>query len=187
MMAAFTLLSGVACGQTSAAIRTHGGPLFSEFPVRELYGGPSAAPKFKSATDKNYLGRLMGGTAPAPNFAGQFRVVQFRMGIGPLGVVLVDSKTGSVFRLPDELVRDDFFLHDTDCLSGYRRLQRPGVRDEEDDAAPLSFKAESELLIIRQCRIDRTAVTAVDWSYYRWHGRKWHFLKRLSSPPPPVE
>src|SRR5206468_3266868 len=64
-----------------------------------------------------------------------------------------------------ELVRDDFFIHDTDCLSGYRRLQRPYARDEEDHSAPLSFKVESELLIIRQCRIDGTVVTAVERSY----------------------
>jgi len=69
------------------------------------------------------------------------------VGSGPVGAVLVDSKTGSVSRLPHELVRDDFFIHDTDCLSGYRRLQRPYARDEEDHSAPLSFKVESELLI----------------------------------------
>ena len=108
------------------------------------------------------------------------------MGSGPLGAVLVDAKTGSAFRLPHEIVRDDFFIHGTECLSGYRGLQRPDVTDDEGDSAPLSFKADSELLIIRQCRVDGAAVTAVERIYYRWHGRRWQFLMRVSTAPPPV-
>jgi len=105
------------------------------------------------------------------------------MGSGPLGGVVVDSKTGSIYRLPHEMVQDGVFIHGTDCLAALRGLQRAKAGDEEDAAAPLSFKNNSELLVVRQCRGDGTAV---ERSYYRWHGRKWHFLKRLAGPPPPV-
>jgi hypothetical protein len=90
-----------------------------------------------------------------------------------------------VFRLPREIAKDDFFIHGTKCLPAFHGLAWAKGDDEEDASAPLSFKANSELLIVRQCRDDRL-VSAVDRSYYRWHGGTWHLVGRSASPPPPI-
>jgi hypothetical protein len=186
IVAVFALMPSVAAAQTSTSVRTPIGPLFTAFPARTLYSGPTATPRFKSIAERDYLAPLLGGVALTPNFAGQFKVAQFRMGDGPIGAVVIDSKNGSVLRLPKDVVRDDFFIHNTDCLSAYRVLHRSETVDEQDDSAPLSFKGDSELLIIRQCRMDGRAVTAVERRYYHWHGQMWRLVQRLSVAPPPV-
>lgn len=173
-------------GRASSADQTLVVPLFSGFPAREVYTGPATGPRFKSAEERDILQVPLANTSLAPNFAGEFRIVQFRTGRGPLGAVMLDSKSGSVFRLPHEIVNDDFFIHGTECLPAYRGLSWAKLGDEWDPSEPLSFKNDSELLIVRMCRIEGTTVSAVDRSYYRWHGRKWHFIKRLVSPPVPV-
>ena len=119
-----------------------------------------------------------------PNFAGQFRIVSFRIGDGPTGAFLFDAKTGAISRLPSNVVREDFFIYDTDCLDLYRKWQNAAT-GEQDDSVPLSFSASSELLIVRRCRMARSSVAAVEKSYYRWHGWKWYLLRRVSLPPPP--
>jgi hypothetical protein len=185
-IAAFALMRTVTPGQTLTSKGNQVGPLFTAFPARTLYSGSTAKPRFKTISDRDYLAPLLAGIALTPNFAGQFRLVQFRMGQGPIGAVVIDSKNGSVFRLPNDIVRDDFFIHNTDCLSAYRWLHRPETAAEEDGSAPLSFKGDSELLIVRQCRTDGRAVTAVERSYYRWHGQRWRLVQRLSAAPPAV-
>jgi hypothetical protein len=182
----YAALSSIGLAQTPPATTRPDAPRFSAFAVREMYSGPSAVPKFKNARERDYLGPVLGHIAAAPNFAGRFRVVQFRMGGGPIGAVVVDSKTGAVIHLPLDVVRDDFFIHDTDCLSGYHGTQLGDRRDEEEYSAPLSFRTRSELLIVRQCRYDGTAVTGVKWSYYRWHHGKWDLLTRTLAAPPPI-
>jgi hypothetical protein len=177
-------MPSVAGGQPSTSMRVPVGPIFTAFPVRTLYSGPTSTPRFKTTSEKDRLA-VLGGIALTPNFAGRFRVVQFRVGDGPVGAVVIDSKVGSVFRLPNDVVSHDFFIHNTDCLSAYRGL-RSKTGDEQDDSAPLSFKGDSELLIVRQCRMDGRAVTAVERRYYRWHGQKWRLVQRLSAAPPAV-
>ena len=183
---ALTVLFLDDAGRGSSADRTLVVPLFSWFPAREIYTGPAAAPRFKSAEERDILQVPLAGTPLAPNFAGRFRIFQFRTGSGQLGAILLDSKTGTVFRLPHEIVNDDFFIHGTECLPAYRGLSWAKAGDEGDPSEALSFKTDSELLIVRRCRAEGTSVTPVDKRYYRWHGRKWHLIKRLVSPPVPV-
>lgn len=175
-------LAGTTTGQPAPATRTMLFPHFSDFQVPKLYTGPIANPKFNRVSDEQIIGHLLGSTADGPNFSGQFRIIQFKIGNGPLGAIVVDSKTGSIYRLPPEIVLDGFFIHRTDCLPALRGLQWAKLNDEDDASAPLSFKATSELLVVRQCRIDQTTVVR----YYRWHGRKWHFLQSGILPPLPV-
>lgn len=184
IVSALTLLSPADAWQHSRAISSPV-PLFSAFPVRELYTGPPASLKFNSASDREYLQALLGRTENTPNFAGHYRIVQFRIGNGPTGAVIVDSANGSVHRLPREIATDDFFIHATDCLPAFHGLAWARGEDEEDASVPLSFKESSELLIVRQCRSDGP-VSTVDRSYYRWHGGKWHLVARFASPPPPI-
>jgi len=173
----------IVAAQPALHAQTEFGPHFADFPVEKVYDGPIGSPKFKSVSDEHYLRSLLSGMRDGPNFSGHFRLVQFRMGSGPLGAVLLESKTGSIYRLPHEIVQNEFFIHRTDCLAGLRGFRWAKASDEEDASAALSFKTDSELLVVRQCRVDGTAV---ERSYYRWHEHKWHFLKRLAGPPPPV-
>ena len=41
-------------------------------------------------------------------YAGQFRIVPFRIGNGPLATFLFDAKTGAISRLPSNAVREEF-------------------------------------------------------------------------------
>ena len=123
-----------------------------------MYTGPIGRPKFKSASDEQYLRTVLSDIHDAPNFSGQFRIVRFQVGSGPVGAVLLDSKTGSIYRLPHEIVHDDFFITHTSCLAALRGLSWARASDEDDGSSPLSFKSNSELLVVRQCRVDGTAV-----------------------------
>jgi hypothetical protein len=181
------VLTATGRGQSGITQHAQSGPVFADFPVNSVYSGPFAKPKFQTKADQEMLRTVLWPGNVALNFAGQFAIVRFQMGNGPTGALLVDGGSGAVFRMPRGTVRDDYFIHDTDCLPLYRKWQRPDAGDEEDDSVPLSFKVTSELLILRQCRVVRGSVVGIDKNYYRWHGRKWHFVKRISmAPPPPV-
>lgn len=141
-------------------------PAFSGFPVAGLYSGPIAKPKFQTKAEEEYLGSALKTPAALPNFAGQFRIVSFRMGDGPVGALVFDAKSGAISRLPSNVVREGFFIYDTDCLHLFRKWQNAAT-DEHDDSVPLSFNARSELLIVRRCVVAKTSVAAVEKSYYR--------------------
>ena len=74
------------------------------------------------------------------------------------------------------------YTQGADYLSGHA-MQPSNLPEEENDSRPISFKLSSELLVVRQCR---AGGTAVERRYYRWHRRKWYFLKRGMVPPPPA-
>jgi hypothetical protein len=184
LVAAFAPIPVAADAPSAAVGETPGAPSFSSFPVRSLYSGPGPATlRFDSREDREYLKPLLTREVLTPNFAGQFRVVQFRTGTGPMGAVLVDSKTGKVFHLPYEIVGGGLFAGSTDCLSG---LRRPGAGEREGSSRPFSFRLDSELMIVSQCRVSGGSVMAIDISYYRWHSRKWHLLQRNALAPPPL-
>jgi hypothetical protein len=178
------VLPVIAWQQSGIVTGSARGPVFSDFPAPESYSGPIARPKFQTKADEKYLGSALKTLTARPNFAGQFRIVSFRMGDGPTGAFLFDAKTGTISRLPSNVVREDFFIYDTDCLGLYRKWQDASTA-EQDDSVPFSFNASSELLIVRRCVVAKTSVAEVERSYYRWHGRKWHLLRRVSLPPPP--
>ena len=150
---------------------SQGEPSFTDYPVVLRYTGPIATVKFKNGSDKERLGGVLSTMTPEPNFAGKYRIVQFKMGEGPMGVVLVDARSGAVFRLPGEIVGRDLYIAHTDCLATIRRWQHPAP-GEVDHSMPLSFTSTSELLIIRQCILVRASVVGVRRDYYRWHGRR---------------
>ena len=72
------------------------------------------------------------------------------------------------------------YTQGADYMSGHA-MQPSNLPEEENDSRPISFQLSSELLVVRQCRVGGTAV---ERRYYRWHRRKWYFLKRGMVPPP---
>jgi len=183
---ALAVVQGIACGQPGSDAKRRGEPSFGDFPVARLYTGPIATAKFKNASDEKRLGAVLRTVRAEPNFAGHWRIMQFRTGDGPLGAVLLDARSGDVFRLPQEIVGLGFYIPNTDCLASIRRWQHP-ASVEEDDSLPLAFTSASELLIVRRCIVRGAPVVGMERNYYRWHRRKWCLLERVSLGPPPPE
>jgi hypothetical protein len=154
-------------------------PRFSDIPASSQYHGPIAAPLVKRKSDEQQRALIERAVKQGPNFAGHYVLAKFQMGDGPIGAVVVDAKSGSVFHLPSQVVREDFFIYDTDCLALYRRWHSSAA-EEDDDASVLSFLPGSEMLIVRRC-----TTSGVEKTYFRWHGNQWSLLHRAAVPPPP--
>jgi hypothetical protein len=148
-----------------------------------VYHGPIASPKFSRKDDDLYRTILQDAIRKGPNFAGHFELVKFQLGNGPVGAVIVDAKSGSVFHLPSQVVREDFFIYDTDCLA-LNKKWRTSAAEEDDDASALSFLPGSELLIVKRCIGSGNVVRGMEKSYFRWHGKRWIVVKRVLLPPP---
>src|SRR4029077_18091174 len=106
--------------------------------------------RFKEKSDKRYKELIEDAMKAGPNFAAKYRLVRFRTGNGPIKVVVVDMKSGIVFRLPSDVVQDGLHLYDAPCLERYKTWQK-GVGDGEHDFLPLSYSPASELLVVTRC------------------------------------
>lgn len=118
-----------------------------------------------------------------PNFARHYRIVIFQTGSDLVGVVVIDSRTGSVYPPPSAVASHEFFIAGTGCLTVRNWLPNQPRRPSD----PLSFVLEGDLLTVRRCR---PSPYVYEESQFRWRGRKWLLLKRTVSPPPlptPIE
>lgn len=138
------------------------------------FRGAFAVPKSSRIVDSSLRKTIEEAVQRGSNFAGHYSLVQFQIGEGPIGVLVVDAKSGSIFKLPQELVREDYFLYDTGCLDLFK------ATNLAREASPLSFQPDSELLIVRRC-----VPGGVEKSYLRWHRNRWNLIQRLSLPSPP--
>jgi hypothetical protein len=158
-------------------------PRFSDYPASSALHGSIAAPKFNRKSDEGYQTALTEAMKTGPNFAAHYVLAKFQYGNGPVGAMVVDARSGSVFHLPPQVIQEDFFIYDTDCLALTKKWCASAA-EEDDDASALSFLPSSELLIVRRC-LAGTEVNGVEKSYFRWHGNRWTLLKRAVLPPPP--
>lgn len=94
-------------------------PRFSDLPASSPYDGPIAVPKIKRRSDEQRKTLIERAVKQGPNFAGHYILAKFQIGDGPIGAVVVDAKSGSVFHLPSQVVKEDFFIYNTDCLALY--------------------------------------------------------------------
>jgi hypothetical protein len=159
-----------------SALKSSDAPQFSDFPADTFYPGKPGAPKLNS-TEPLFRGVVADGIRQGVNFAGHFILVRFQIGNGPIGAAIVDARTGSVYHLPKEVVASGYFLGSTACLS----LNEGRSYLDEEDTSPLSFRSNSELLIIRQCNGN-----GFDRSYYLWYQQRWRLVAHLVLPPPPL-
>ncbi|HYL73594.1 MAG TPA: hypothetical protein VEU96_05285 [Bryobacteraceae bacterium] len=159
----------------------HAGRRFSDYPASELYKGPVASVRFREKSDRRFQALIQDAIKAGPNFAGQYRLVRFQTGNGPIKVVLVDMKSGLVFHLPSDVVQDGLYIYDAPCLELYKKWQKI-LSQEDDDYLPLSYSPTSELLVVRRC-----IHSWAEESYLRWHNQKWTLIERVSlAPVPPV-
>ncbi len=147
---------------------------FKDYPASPPFQGAFALPKSGKIVDSSLRKTIGEAARRGPNFAGHYALVKFQIGDGPIGALVVDAKSGKVFRLPQQVTREDFLIHDTGCLDRFAALSLPG------EASPLSFELESELLIVSRC-----IPAGVERSYFRWRRNQWTLLQRVTSPPPP--
>ena len=150
-------------------------PRFEDYPVATIYHGPISPPKL-SQQEELYQKAIAEGIQNGVNFAGKYIVIQFKIGNGPLGVILVDARTGNVAMLPKEVAGDGHFVANTSCLAFNEA--KPYL-DPQDNQV-LSFRVDSELVIIRQC-----TDTGFVRRFYHLTKGKWSFVMRLVPPPPP--
>jgi hypothetical protein len=121
------LMSGtlVVMGRASVIIACvafvlHGGPKrpeFQDYATQDSLLGTAAEPRLTTPWSQKFRTRIRRGTdsqegfrrgsdyveTPGPNFAGHYRVVNWGCGSGCLMMVVVDLKTGSIYRSPMSL------------------------------------------------------------------------------------
>lgn len=149
---------------------------FEDHPASEPFRGIPGRLKPGSISDPGLQRTVAEAVQHGPNFAGRYSLVKFQIGDGPIGAMVVDVRSGAVFRLPQQVAREDYFIRDTGCLDRFTAVNLPG------EASPLSFRLESDLLIVRRC-----IPTGIERSYFRWHRNQWTLLQRVTnSPPPPL-
>jgi hypothetical protein len=148
--------------------------LFEDHPASEPFRGSPVLPKPGSISDPGLQRTVAETVQHGPNFAGRYSLVKFQIGDGPIGAMVVDVRSSAVFRLPQQVVREDYFIRDTGCLDRFTAVNLPG------EASPLSSRLDSELLIVR-----RGMPTGIERSYFRWHRNQWTLLQRVTTPPPP--
>jgi hypothetical protein len=151
---------------------------FSDYPAVALHMGPTARLRFSQQSDERYRTLVQRAIGTGTNFAGHYTLVRFRIGKGPIGVLVVDLTSGMVFRLPSDTVQDGLYLYDA-CLERYRVNQQVVAGDQSDSFA-LAYRPDSELMIVMSCT-DFTVAR----SYYWWHDQKWKLIERTNPRPPP--
>jgi hypothetical protein len=153
---------------------------FADYPATTLYKGPAASLRFSEKSDERYRPLVQQVIEYGVNFAGQYRVVKFRTGNGPIGVLIADLKSGIVSRLPRETVQDGIYLYDA-CLKPYGEGKKE-LMDDHYDSFALTYGPGSELLIVMSC-----TGFSVEKSYFRRHDERWELIKRgYIAPPPPA-
>ena len=133
-------------------------PDFAKFPVRSVYHGPPAKPKFRSGSDiwpdsdPRFRSAVEFELAKGANFAGSFTIVQTTCGSGCSYSVVIDTRTGKIFEnLPFDMV-----------------VVPPG------ELHGLSYRRESRLLIVEGFVNESKKPTR---SFYVWEGTTFRLVQ----------
>lgn len=146
-------------------------PVFSAFPVQDVYHGKPALAQPVSRFARTFRTVIREGAKEGPNFAGHFTVVMWGCGTSCAQFAIVDAITGTVYDPPYKSVVGG----DTQGL-----LEHWG----------LHFELDSRLFIAQGCPEEKNCATR----YYRWDGSRLELLKEGpvkrvvvdSSPTPTV-
>ena len=124
---------------------------FKDYPEKGTFDGPPAEPRLTTTWAQRYRTRIRLGAAsregfrrgfeyieePGPNFAGHYRVVTWGCGSGCLMMVVVDLRTGTVYRPPISA-----------GTTGADRIVIPRLGTGWGD---FDFRKDSRLFIMRTC------------------------------------
>lgn len=141
-------------------------PKFSDFPVRRVFKGKPAEPRFRTGEDQypNGVGHFRGGVAfdaeRGPNFGGHYTLAQWTCGSGCSSMIVVDSVTGKLYRhMP------------------FGSLVLPWL---DMDFEPWSFRLDSRLLIVQgYFDIDVPDKDSECSRYYEWFGTSFRLLRKV--------
>jgi hypothetical protein len=129
-------------------------PAFEQFPATEKFSGKSAAPVLKTADDRKFRTRLSEAAARGPNFAGVLTIGTWGCGSSCLQLAAIDARTGEIYHgLPDYIA------------FGTPMKFADGAEAYSDKFEPVSYRANSRLLIVRGCPKETgCALYAFEWT-----------------------
>jgi hypothetical protein len=138
-------------------------PRFEQFPVSEKFSGKPAAPVLRTANDRGFRTQIRTGAAEGPNFAGHLTIARWGCGSSCWMIAVIDARTGRM-------------IHDIPEFFSFAFLKfADGTASGDDAFEPLSYRLDSQLLIMRGCPNEADC----SLRYYEWNGSKFRLLRKL--------
>jgi hypothetical protein len=146
--------------------------------IPSIYKSSVSSPDLKAAdrlpdADERYRESVTLDALRGPNFAGQYTIAGWSCGTGCSSMVVVDSRTGTLYR---------------DVPFG--TLDTSGNPQSENHVyAGLSFQRDSSLLVIEGCldadfRDAKGQPPDCSRSYYQWVSPRFKLLRKIPLPAP---
>ena len=141
----------------------NGLPQFDAFKVIEQFTGKAAPPVLRTRLQQTFRTVIRDAVRSGPNFAGSFTLAEWGCGAGCVSVAVVDSKTGTTYDGPFQLL-------------GYDLAYNYEGGDEQ-----VEFKKDSRLMIARGCPGEKDCGTY----YYEWTGNGFKLLRKSPAQQKP--
>src|SRR5208282_3369622 len=125
--------------------------------------GKPAPPKLIRPEDRLFRTRIREGASKGPNFAGHYTIAEWGCGSGCISIALVDAADGTVFKVPFDVLGWGMPLME---YEGRYAPNREGF-------APLSYRLDSRLLIVRGCPEDQNCASY----FYEWKGPQFKLIR----------
>lgn len=149
-------------------------PRFEDYSVTEIFKSTPAAPQLVTPEERMFRTRIREGLM-GPNFAGHYVVVQWECGSPCTMMVVVDARTGQIYRPPI-----------SEGETGNLRLVLPvltfPVQGDPDRGSihnsRIEFRQNSSLMIVKanpNPSKERDNYT----HYYLWRNNRWTLLRRI--------
>jgi len=136
-------------------------PEFSDYPAGPLFAGRPAVPILATRLQRMFKSHFRFGVHEQPNFAGQYKIVEWGCGSPCLRFAIADLKTGAVYDPPFDSVGPDF--------------SQPG-RTNSDWG--LIYRVDSRLLVAQGCPEDPCGTY-----YYEWVGKRFKLIRAVPNEP----
>jgi len=147
---------------TAAVTGQHGKvPQFSDYPAGTLFTGTPAVPILTTKLQRMFRSQFHFGVYEKPNFAGEYRIVDWGCGSPCLSFAIADLKTGAVYDPPFESIGPD--------------LSQPGGARSDWG---LKYNANSRLMVAKGCPDDSCGTY-----YYEWVGKKFKLIQAVPNEP----
>jgi hypothetical protein len=130
--------------------------VFKEFEVSEIFRGHPVTPVLESDFAKLFRTRIIESARHGPNFAGKYTARYWGCGTSCIVLAVVNEQTGAVHRGPFRFLNYGGSIKYPD-----------GSYSLANDFQPLSFHANSRLLIVRGCP-NSDQYEACGVYYYEW-------------------
>jgi hypothetical protein len=130
-------------------------PQFSEYPAEPLFAEKPAVPILTTKVQRMFKSQFRFDQHERPNFAGEYKIVQWGCGSPCLSFAIANLKTGAVYDGPFESVGPD--------------VSKPGWANSDWG---LEYKVDSGLLVVKGCPKDPCGTY-----YLEWVGTKFNLVR----------